>query len=127
MQSAKSPIFIISPFSNPLDRSNERIESEKEIFSHEAIFKIFSFSKCCPRLINTICNRALLTGYAQDISQLDHEVIQKCADELALHGEENIIWKSPPRREKRKITVLEIAKSIIDDSSKGEIANVSKR
>ncbi len=61
--------------------------SEKEIFSHEAISGIFSFSKGCPRLINTICDRALLTGYAQDISQLDHKVIQKCADELTLPGE----------------------------------------
>jgi hypothetical protein len=61
--------------------------SKEEIFNPEAISEIFSFSKGCPRLINTICDRALLTGYASGITQIDRKVVQKCADELTLPGE----------------------------------------
>jgi hypothetical protein len=60
---------------------------QKEIFNPEAISEIFQFSKGCPRLINTICDRALLTGYAAGISQIDRKIVQKCADELVLPGE----------------------------------------
>ena len=69
---------------------NHRLQvagSKEEIFNPEAISEIFSFSKGCPRMINNICDRALLTGYASGIIQIDRKVVQKCADELALPGE----------------------------------------
>jgi general secretion pathway protein A len=61
--------------------------SEEEIFSPEAIYEIFSFSKGYPRLINTICDRALLTGYVLDIKKIDMKIVKKCADELIIPGE----------------------------------------
>jgi general secretion pathway protein A len=72
------------------DYINHRLHvagAKEEIFSAEAISEIFSFSKGCPRLINTICDRALLTGYAKGITQIDCKMVQICADELALPGE----------------------------------------
>ena len=60
--------------------------SEEEIFSPETIYEIFSFSKGYPRLINTICDRALLTGYTLDIIKIDSKIAKKCADELILPG-----------------------------------------
>jgi general secretion pathway protein A len=61
--------------------------SEEEIFSPDANSTIFSFSKGYPRLINTICDRALLSGYVSGIRKIDAKIVKKCADELKLPGE----------------------------------------
>jgi general secretion pathway protein A len=61
--------------------------SEKEIFSPETICEIFSFSKGYPRLINAICDRALLSGYVSDITKIDGTILEKCANELIIPGE----------------------------------------
>ena len=72
--------------------------SEEEIFSPEAIYEIFSFSKGYPRLINTICDRALLTGYILDIKNIDSKIAKKCADELLLPGERDDTRKAHQER-----------------------------
>jgi general secretion pathway protein A len=72
--------------------------SEEEIFSPEAIYEIFSFSKGYPRLINTICDRALLTGYILDIKNIDSKIAKKCADELLLPCERDDTRKAHQER-----------------------------
>jgi general secretion pathway protein A len=84
--------YNIEPLSEPetQDYIKHRLRiagSEKEIFSPEAICKIFSFSKGYPRLINAICDRALLSGYVSDIKKIDVTIIKKCANELIIPGE----------------------------------------
>jgi general secretion pathway protein A len=61
--------------------------SGKEIFPAEAVYAIYAFSKGYPRLINTICDRALLSGYVSDLNKIDAKIVQKCADELMLPSE----------------------------------------
>jgi general secretion pathway protein A len=61
--------------------------SEEEIFSSTAIYEIFSYSKGYPRLINSICDRALLTGYVSNIKKIGNKIIRKCADELIIPGD----------------------------------------
>jgi general secretion pathway protein A len=76
--------------SETLDYIKHRLRvagSEEEIFSPDAISEIYLFSKGYPRLINTICDRALLTGYILDIKNIDSKIAKKCADELLLPGE----------------------------------------
>jgi type II secretory pathway predicted ATPase ExeA/chromosome segregation ATPase len=53
--------------------------SERTIFSPEAVRGIYSFSEGNPRLINIICDFALLTGYAKDIKIIEPEIIRECA------------------------------------------------
>jgi general secretion pathway protein A len=72
-----------------IDHRLQVAASTEEIFSPKAISEIFSFSKGCPRLINTICDRALLTGYARGISQINRKIVKKSADELILPGEKD--------------------------------------
>ena len=67
--------------------------SEEEIFSSKTVSQIFSFSKGYPRLINAICDRALLTGYVSDIKQIDGKIIKKCADELIIPDKSDGIRK----------------------------------
>jgi general secretion pathway protein A len=58
--------------------------STREIFDKDAIREIFSFSGGYPRLINIICDHALLTGYASGLKSIDKKVIQECKRELQL-------------------------------------------
>jgi general secretion pathway protein A len=58
--------------------------SETEIFSSEAAHEIFSFSKGYPRLINIICDRALLTGYVSETKKITGAIVKKCADDLKI-------------------------------------------
>jgi len=58
--------------------------SETEIFKSEAIHEIFSFSKGYPRLINIICDRALLTSYVSEANKIGEKIVKQCADDLKI-------------------------------------------
>ena len=62
---------------------------KKNIFNEHAIGEIFYFSKGYPRLINIICDNALLTGYIKEVKIIDEKIIKECADELLLPIERN--------------------------------------
>ena len=68
------------------DYINHRLEvagSTKKIeFSDEAITMISRFSAGTPRLINMICDRALLAGFVAETNHIDFKIIKKCIDEL---------------------------------------------
>ncbi|WP_457573507.1 ExeA family protein [Desulfolithobacter sp.] len=59
-----------------------------DLFSDEAMELIFNASKGTPRLINIICDHALLTGFAMEKPMIDRVVILECIDELHFPGEE---------------------------------------
>ena len=61
--------------------------TQREIFTNKAFKAIFAFSRGYPRLINIICDRALLTGYSEDIQTIGHKIIRECARDLSLPGE----------------------------------------
>jgi general secretion pathway protein A len=58
--------------------SNNKLE-----FTDEAITLISSFSSGVPRLINTICDRALLAGFVAGTYTIDPNIIKKCVEELS--------------------------------------------
>ncbi len=60
--------------------------TEKKIFNSKAVREVFSFSKGNPRLINNVCDFAMVTGYSNDIKIIDAAVIKKCANELILQN-----------------------------------------
>ncbi|MBU4590479.1 MAG: XrtA-associated ATPase [Candidatus Omnitrophica bacterium] len=51
-------------------------------FKHDAIDSIFKFSRGVPRLINIICDKALLSGYVAEKKSIDNNMIKKCAKEI---------------------------------------------
>lgn len=61
------------------------------IFSASAIHEIYLFSSGYPRLINVICDHALLTGYTRGIKKIDVKIIRECTDELKIPGKEGKI------------------------------------
>ena len=61
--------------------------SENKIFNSEAIKKIYSFSSGFPRLINIICDHALMTGYSLGLDTIDEKIVEECAQELNVANE----------------------------------------
>lgn len=57
------------------------------IFSEEAIALIHKVSQGTPRLINIICDHALLTGFAENKPTVGPELIQESVDDLHFPGE----------------------------------------
>lgn len=66
--------------------------AKTRIFSPGAIEEIFAFSGGYPRLINIICDHALLSGYVRDIKIIDADIIRECKEEL-------LISKKAPERD----------------------------
>ena len=46
------------------------------------ILRIFQYTKGVPRLVNGLCDRALLTGYVNDTPLIEAAVIDEVAAEL---------------------------------------------
>jgi len=59
------------------------------IFSEEAIAVIHRVSHGTPRLINIICDHALLTGFAEGTPVIGTELIEESVDDLHFPGEDN--------------------------------------
>lgn len=55
---------------------------KKVQFTPKALKLIYKHSKGIPRLINSICDRALLVGYTQEKRVIDHYIIKKAIKEL---------------------------------------------
>ncbi|MEJ2040972.1 MAG: AAA family ATPase, partial [Desulfosarcinaceae bacterium] len=81
--------YHIEPLS--LNETGEYVEhrlrvagNKRKLFKSSAISEVYSFSNGIPRLINIICDHALLTAYAKGLNQVDVKIIQECAEELRI-------------------------------------------
>ena len=67
---------------------NTRLEiaglPDQRIFSETVVSEVFRCSGGIPRLINTICDNALLTGYACDLQFITRDIVMEVADDLEL-------------------------------------------
>lgn len=72
-----------------------RIAGTKDaIFTQNAIQEIHAFSGGYPRIINIICDLAMLTGYARQLKKIDGPEILECANELRLRKK---LGSDPPQ------------------------------
>lgn len=55
---------------------------ERLTFSPEAIDEIYLCSEGTPRLINIICDRALLAGFVAETFTIDETIVKRCAEEI---------------------------------------------
>jgi len=68
---------------NYIDWRLEVAGTQKKIeFSDEAVDMIWRFSGGTPRLINMVCDRALLAGFVNEAWDIDFKIIRKCLEEL---------------------------------------------
>ena len=56
----------------------------EEIFKPDAVRQVFKFSKGYPRLINVICDLAMVTGYSEGIKKIEAGLIKNCEKELKI-------------------------------------------
>ncbi len=59
----------------------------KGIFKRSALRELFEVTGGVPRLVNVVCDGALLTGYGRDQATLDAEIIREVANDLHLNRE----------------------------------------
>jgi general secretion pathway protein A len=60
---------------------------QREIFSGRALSKIYSCTRGYPRLINVVCDRAMLTAYVRDLQTVGPDIVRDCSKELSLPAE----------------------------------------
>ena len=82
------------------------------LFSEAAIESIFRHSKGFPRTINTICENALLSGYARRLRTIPAEIVEEIAVDLRL----GIV--SAPRKNKQA--------AVIDEKEKQDLLRAVK-
>jgi type II secretory pathway predicted ATPase ExeA len=58
--------------------------SEKALFAAEALRTVHLYSKGIPRLINTICDNALLEGYLTKRARIDRDIVEEVAADFGL-------------------------------------------
>jgi general secretion pathway protein A len=82
--------FRLRPFS--ADETTSYVEERlrlagytgKGVFRRAALKRIHAVTGGVPRLINTVCDGAMLVGYSRDLAALDAETIEEVARDLAL-------------------------------------------
>lgn len=62
------------------------------IFTPKAIKEIYKFTGGIPRLINVLCDNALLTGYAAEKRIINEKIIKDVAQDLRLMTKKNRPW-----------------------------------
>lgn len=61
------------------------------LFTAQALTMIHKASRGVPRLINTLCDQALLTGFAENKAVIDTATIRDCVRELHIPGESTLL------------------------------------
>ena len=56
----------------------------RKLFSLGAVSKIFRYSGGVPRIINTICDHALMIGYSKNLNEMKSSVIKECVKDLRI-------------------------------------------
>lgn len=57
---------------------------DQPLFSPDAVREVYVLSNGFPRLINIICDHALLYGYSANLARIDHSVIRDCSRDLSV-------------------------------------------
>ncbi len=72
---------------------------EASLFTTEAVRDVYTFSEGYPRLINIVCDHALLTTFVQGAKQVDDAIVRECAEELRIKMVTPLNPEPPPAAE----------------------------
>jgi general secretion pathway protein A len=59
---------------------------DPELFENDAAQSVYRYSSGIPRLINLLCENALVYGYAENVSRISARLVDDVAHERQLHG-----------------------------------------
>jgi hypothetical protein len=71
--------------------------AEPALFTRSALKAIYTYSSGVPRLINTACDRALLTGYAETRRRINRKMVRQAVRELEARPRRRVLT-APVRR-----------------------------
>ena len=74
-----------------------RDKNMEELFTGKAIEYIHRATGSVPRVINVLCDNAMLTAYARGIKQIDHNIIQECIEQMYIPGDKNLSEPIPEK------------------------------
>ena len=101
------------------------------IFTEEAISTIHEASQGNPRLINILCDHAMLSGFARDMKVIDRALIVESIEELRLPGEATLQTSDIMKRLKSKKTApasqSNLPSSVAVRESKSQISKTPER
>jgi len=82
------------------------------VFTSQAMKKIFVYSQGIPRVINLICDNALLCGFGHEKRKIGHAIIQQVVQDLHLDAiEQGEIYQS--RRDFRRVKRLALLTGLV--------------
>jgi type II secretory pathway predicted ATPase ExeA len=101
------------------------------IFSTGAIQEIFSFSNGYPRLINIICDHALLSGYVREILIITADIINECKENLKISNlktDQDTYVSDDESESIRKVSIIhqDVGNSGDGSESKRKISDIQK-
>ena len=84
-----------------------------QLFPMETVLEVHRQSRGFPRLVNTLCENALIHGYGRQLQSITAEIIEQIAAELRL----NVVHPAKPERAKQDEHSVEIqraARTLLD-------------
>lgn len=66
-------------------RTKVASESDREYFTEEALSTIYQYSKGVPRLMNQLCDNALLAGYVEEAKVITDKIISDVIQDSPIH------------------------------------------
>ncbi|MGC1601580.1 MAG: AAA family ATPase, partial [Candidatus Acidiferrales bacterium] len=82
------------------------------IFPDNAIDAIYKFSRGIPRLVNTLCENALVAGYGRQIKTITPEIVQEVAEDFRLNLVTEPSTPGPNILEERKRVLMTLFRMI---------------
>ncbi|MFO7460437.1 MAG: AAA family ATPase [Desulfatiglandales bacterium] len=70
--------------------------TNRELFSKAAVREIYRLSRGYPRVINILCDHALLSGYVKESRKITPGIVKGCGREMLLPGEHDESLRRPP-------------------------------
>ena len=61
------------------------------IFNHDALRVIHEYSRGYPRVINILCDNALISGFVKGTYTIGREIIRECAKDISINAKDNHI------------------------------------
>jgi general secretion pathway protein A len=114
--------FHLKPFN--LDETKQYIlfrlgkckAANPNLFTEKALFLIHEFSKGIPRVINVICDNALLTGFSGNKKVIDAEIIKECINELGYKRKQkssSLFFRTSKNQKKWMVLPLAVTASFL--------------
>ena len=68
------------------------------LFTSRAMKEIFAYSKGIPRVINVVCDLALLLGSIEETREIGHTIIRQVLEELHLYPQKKFVHRYTPKK-----------------------------